>query len=211
MAGFIAQIVRFIIILSGIVIVLSIIGLQGAVTKILAGAGITAFVLGFAFKDIGENFLAGILLAFKSPFKMGDTIETDGITGVVEGINMRETILKTDNGRLVYVPNGNILKNALFNNTTHDLSGNEFNLSVPQKTDTAKLIEKLLRMLQNTDGVLADEHKPEVYATAVENDKVTLKVKYWIDQKAHKNQKSIIHSSVIQQAMKIVKGETEKP
>ena len=74
LASFMGKIVAFAISLIGFVFFLQIIGLGGIAKHIVAGAGITTFVLGFAFKDIGENFLSGIILAFNSPFKIGDLI-----------------------------------------------------------------------------------------------------------------------------------------
>ena len=67
----------------------------------MAGAGILTFVIGFAFKDISENFLAGILLAFKSPFKADDLIETENVIGYVKELRIRETIIKTTEGVLL--------------------------------------------------------------------------------------------------------------
>ncbi|HAZ24509.1 MAG TPA: mechanosensitive ion channel protein MscS, partial [Algoriphagus sp.] len=87
------------------------------VSGLLAGAGITAFVIGFALKDIGENFLAGILLAFKRPFKVGDTVDINGIRGVVLNLNLRDTQIKTPDGKDVFIPNATIIKNPLVNFT----------------------------------------------------------------------------------------------
>ena len=79
LTGFLGDIGYWIMLILGLSVALGTIGLDGAVTNILAGAGLSAFILGFALKDIGENFLAGILLAFKRPFKIGDLVETQGV------------------------------------------------------------------------------------------------------------------------------------
>jgi len=65
--------------LLGVLIGLNILGFYGLVTSILASGGITAVVLGFAFKDIGENFLAGFFMAFSRPFRTGDLIASEGL------------------------------------------------------------------------------------------------------------------------------------
>jgi small conductance mechanosensitive channel len=62
------------------------IGLGDAVAGLLAGAGVTAIIVGFAFKDIGENLLAGIMLAFNRPFNIGNVVEIDGFVGTVKAL-----------------------------------------------------------------------------------------------------------------------------
>ncbi|MFO7659252.1 MAG: mechanosensitive ion channel, partial [Bacteroidales bacterium] len=94
-ATFISQIFSFVLKAIIVLITLYLLGLNSFTNKILAGAGILAFVIGFALKDIGENFLAGIILAFKSPFKLDDLIEVNKIIGFVKDINIRETQIKT--------------------------------------------------------------------------------------------------------------------
>ena len=115
--NFTSQIVGFI--LKSIVLfsTMYLLGLDSFTNKLLAGAGLLTFVIGFALKDIGENFLAGIILAFKSPFRLDDLIEVNGIMGHVKDISIRETLLKTPDGKDVFLPNSIILKNPLFNYT----------------------------------------------------------------------------------------------
>tara|TARA_B110000046_G_scaffold47958_1_gene53064 strand:+ start:43216 stop:43455 length:240 start_codon:yes stop_codon:yes gene_type:complete len=68
----------------------------------LAGAGVTAILLGFAFKDIGENLLAGIMLAFNRPFTIGNVIELDGFLVTGKALQLRSTHLRTFDGRDIY-------------------------------------------------------------------------------------------------------------
>jgi small-conductance mechanosensitive channel len=84
-------------------------GLNAFTYRVLAGAGLLTFVIGFALKDIGENFLAGIILAFRSPFKLNDLIEVNNIVGFVKDINIREALIKTPDGKDVFLPNSIIL------------------------------------------------------------------------------------------------------
>ncbi|MDG1279115.1 MAG: mechanosensitive ion channel [Algoriphagus sp.] len=79
LANFLAGIFASLVIIVVIMIILRIIGLTGVVSGMLAGAGISAFIIGFALKDIGENFLSGIILAFKRPFRTGDRLDINGI------------------------------------------------------------------------------------------------------------------------------------
>ncbi|MEQ8627119.1 mechanosensitive ion channel domain-containing protein [Ekhidna sp.] len=116
-ANFTSQIVGVLIKSVVIFTTLYLLGLSSFTNKLLAGAGLLTFVIGFALKDIGENFLAGIILAFKSPFRLDDLIEVNGITGHVKDISIRETLVKTPDGKDVFLPNSIILKNPLYNYT----------------------------------------------------------------------------------------------
>jgi len=89
---------------------LSVIGQGKVASTILGAAGISAFVIGFALKDIGENFLAGLVMAFDRPFRLGDTIKTGDVEGIIRQMNLRDTHIKTFDGKDVYVPNGQIIK-----------------------------------------------------------------------------------------------------
>jgi small conductance mechanosensitive channel len=95
LAEFLATLIRTVVFIIGVTIAFKVLGLSGITSSILAGAGITAFVIGFALRDIGENFLAGILMAFKRPFRVGDFVETGAIKGTVVALNIRDTQLKT--------------------------------------------------------------------------------------------------------------------
>src|SRR5690606_23860716 len=120
-AQFVVRMIYLLMIIFGIVVALDIGGLDGTASNLLAGAGLSAIILGFAFKDIGENFLAGILLAFKRPFRIGDLVEIQGIKGRITNLDLRETLVNTYDGKDVFIPNAIIVKNPIVNFT---LDGN---------------------------------------------------------------------------------------
>jgi small conductance mechanosensitive channel len=119
-------------------ITLYLLGLNSFTNKVLAGAGLLAFVIGFALKDIGENFLAGIILAFKSPFKLDDLIEVNNIIGFVKDINIRETHIKTPDGKDVFLPNSIILKNPMFNYTIDGFLRYEFVVGIAYENNSTE-------------------------------------------------------------------------
>jgi len=110
-------IVSVLVIGIGVFIALSILKLDGAVTSLLAGAGIIGLALGFAFQDIASNFISGIILSIRHPFGIGDIIETNGYYGTVTKMNLRNTIIKTPKGQIVYIPNKTVFENAMLNFT----------------------------------------------------------------------------------------------
>ncbi len=73
---------------------------------LIAGIGLTSFVIGFAIRDILNNLLSGVLILWQQPFEVGDQIFIDKLQGRVEYIGVRATSLKKDDGELVLVPNG---------------------------------------------------------------------------------------------------------
>lgn len=178
---FIAQIFSGIIKIITIVFFLDLIGFQNITSKILAGAGILTFVIGFAFKDIGENFLAGILLAFKSPFKENDLIETENVIGYVKELRIRETIIKTTDGKDVFVPNSQILKSPLINYTIDGFLRNEFMLGLDFSSDVSKAIQVIIESVSKTEGVLLGDKKPSVVIDEFAASTINLKVFFWLD------------------------------
>jgi small conductance mechanosensitive channel len=90
-ADFILSIISLLLTIILFAICLGVLGFDDVTNKILAAAGLTTFIIGFALKDIGENFLAGILMAFQRPFGIGDLIQIDNIKRRVNEMNLRST------------------------------------------------------------------------------------------------------------------------
>lgn len=99
----------------GIVLALGTLELDTAVTSLLAGAGILGLALGFAFQDIAENLIAGIVLNVQDQFSEGDMIESNEYTGIVERVQLRATTVRTFQGQRVMIPNAMVFKNPLIN------------------------------------------------------------------------------------------------
>ena len=101
----------------GLFIALGVLQLDGVVTTMLAGAGVVGLALGFAFQDLASNFISGVMLAVRSPFDLGDILETNGHMGTVRDINLRATHIDTFDGQRVIVPNSAVLQNPMINYT----------------------------------------------------------------------------------------------
>lgn len=154
LSNFLARVIYLALVVLGIVIVLQIIGLGGAAASLLAGAGIGAFVIGFAFKDIGENFLAGIMMAFKRPFNIGDVIETGDVTGKVVGLSLRDTQIKTFAGKDVFIPNGTIMNNPIINRTIDGYLRYDFTVGLDYEDNLKEGVAIIKKTVQETPGVL---------------------------------------------------------
>lgn len=207
-AGFISQLVSFIAKSIIVLISLYILGLNDFTSGILASAGVLTFVIGFAFKDIGENFLAGIILAIKSPFRVDDLIESNNIYGYVRDINIRETIIKTPDGKDVFVPNSIILKTPLLNYTIDGFLRYEFVIGLDYGDDIALGIKTILETINKIDGVLKGDKKTAVVIDELATNTINVKVLFWID--TFQSTSRTFHNSIRSQVMNDVVVELTK-
>lgn len=199
---FISQIVGISVQLFTIIFALRVFGYRDLTTSLLAGAGVLTFVIGFAFKDIGENFLAGILLAFKSPFRINDLIETSGIIGYVVDLSIRDTHIKTLDGKDVFVPNGQIIKNPLFNYTLDGFLRYEFVIGLDYDSDVHKAIDVILETVKTVEGVIHTHKIPTVNIDAFASSTINLKVMFWLD--TFESTSKTYHSGIRTEVMKRV-------
>lgn len=198
-ANFTSQIVGFILKTIVIFTTLYMLGLNSFTNKLLAGAGLLTFVIGFALKDIGENFLAGIILAFKSPFKLDDLIEVNGISGHVKDISIRETLVKTPDGKDVFLPNSIILKNPLFNYTIDGFLRYEFTVGIAYENNPTEAIKIILETVNNIEGILQDDKKAAITINELATNSININVKFWID--TFKSTRGSVHNSIRSQVM----------
>ncbi len=164
-----------------------ILGFTGLAGSILAGAGISAIIFGFAFKDILENFLAGILLAFQKPFKVGDVIQVENFKGPVRALELRSTRMRLADGRDIWIPNAMIIKGVLTNYTRDGLFRHEFFVGIDTDNDVEKARNIILDFLETQTEVL-NRPIPNVLLEEITGSGLTLKVLFWIDQKSSLNQ-----------------------
>lgn len=164
----------------GLIIAFNILGLEKIAVSMLAGGGVTAVVLGFAFREIGENFLAGIFLSFSRPFKIGDLINTEAIEGYVKEIELRYTHLRTEDGRDVYVPSSQLFGRPLTNYTKDGLRRIGFTLGIDYSNDASRACEVLSDTVSTVTDVLK-EPRPRAYVHSLSPQYVELGVYFWID------------------------------
>jgi len=194
-ADFISQVSTIIIRFIVIVVALNLLGFKNFTTQILAGAGILTFVLGFAFKDIGENFLAGIILAFKSPFRLKDLIESGSILGYVQELNLRETRVKTPDGKDVFIPNGQILKNPLINYTLDGFLRYEFIIGLDYNSNIAEGLKIISDSVSEISDVLNTKNKKTtVLIDELTASTINFKIQFWID--TFKSTSKTYHNSI---------------
>lgn len=180
-ALFLARVVKWVVVLMGVTLAMRIAGYGDIAAGMLAGAGVSALVVGFALKDIGENFLAGFLLSFSRPFRIDDTIEVDGVKGVVRALNLRNTRVKTMDGRDVFIPNASLIKNNLQNYTLDGFMRYEFTMGVDDEADLA-LVRSTIHAVLKAHPRVASHHAPSaVNFNDLGSGVYNILVQYWVD------------------------------
>ncbi len=197
LAEFLSTLIRTVVFIIGLSLCFKILGLSGITASILAGAGITAFIIGFALRDIGENFLAGILMAFKRPFRVGDFVETGNIKGRVLALSIRDTQLKTPDGKDVYVPNANIIKNPLINYTIDGFLRFDFVVGLPNGSEYRKAMKVIEQAVESVEGVLRKRKKTAVVISGIAPGRLDVTVSFWIDTFVTKESSDVVRSKVI--------------
>lgn len=177
----------------------------GLASSLLGAATVSSFVIGFAFKDIAENFLAGVIMAFNRPFRIGDTVKTGDVEGVILELSLRDTHLKTFDGKDVYVPNGQIIKNPLYNYTIDGFMRKQFVIGVDYGTDIDKARAIVLDVLKSSPGIIQDTKPPQTLISDLGTSTVNITAQYWIDTFDSNHSVSEIQS----QAMKNVLNNME--
>lgn len=181
LARFIARLIRTLLILLTLLIVLKIIGLTDIAAGLITGASVSAIVVGFAFKDIGENFLAGIILAFNRPFRIGDVVELEKYQGKVVALNFRNTQIKTFDGKDIYIPNANIIKTPVLNYTIDGYQRYDFTFGLDYGSNVDQAIEITMNVLTSIPGILQGDKKPSVNISKLGSSSIHLTAYYWLD------------------------------
>ncbi|MFD0793440.1 mechanosensitive ion channel family protein [Mucilaginibacter litoreus] len=160
--------------------VLSILQLDKAVTSILAGAGIVGLALAFAFQDMAANFISGIFISFRSPFKTGDIVKISDYMGKVEEVNLRDTVLRTFQGQMVIVPNKNVFQNPIENFSM--LGKRRFDLSVgiSYGDDLEHVKAVTLNAVKNLPG-LCPENETTMFFQEFGDSSINFIIRLWVD------------------------------
>ena len=180
--------------LIGVYLVLRVAGLTRLAASVLGGTGLIGLIIGIAFRDITENFLASMLLSMQQPFRSGDLVEINNVLGRVQSLTARTTILLTLDGNHVQIPNATVYKTTIRNFTSNPRRRLSFDIGIGYDDTITTAQEVALEVLANHPAVLKDP-EPWVLVDNLGSSSVNLKVYFWIDGEAHNWLK--VKSSVI--------------
>lgn len=145
---------------------------------VLGGLGIVSVAVGFAFKDVLENLLAGVLLLLRDPFKSGDQIRVGGHEGTVEGVTVRETLLRTHDGQRVLLPNAQVYTSALEVLTHNPWARVAFAVRLDATADLDAARSVAAAAMARTPGV-ADDPAAELIVTGTAPGEVLAECRLW--------------------------------
>lgn len=183
MDGLIRMIVRSLIVVLGVVLALDLLGATAAVGAVLGSAGVVGLVIGFAFRDIAENYIASVLLSLRKPFNPRDHVRIDAHEGRVVALTSRATLLMTMDGNELRLPNALVFKAVILNFTTNPRRRFEFRISIDASQSIRVSHGLALAQIASVEGVLADPGPSWSIAEFTPNG-IVLQFFGWVDQRA---------------------------
>ena len=165
-------------------------------TSLVAGLGFGAVAIGFAFQDIFENFMAGILIMIREKMRIGDYIECEGVEGVVESIALRETHVRRNNMELTIIPNSILFKNPVKILTDQEKRRHEIIAGVSYDTDLEVAKDVILKAVQSAEQVDMEE-RIDVFACEFNSSSVDFIVRWWSGSKPramHESRDNVIRA-----------------
>ena len=170
------------VLLLGLFLAISVVAPGVGLTELIGLLGISSVAIGFAFKDIFQNLLAGILILLRQPFRTGDEITTGSFTGTVEGIETRATYVRTYDGRRVIVPNSQIYTQPVTVITAHEQIRSEYDVGIGYGDDIARAKQIALEAMGQVDGVLPDP-APDALTWDLADFTVNIRIRWWSEPK----------------------------
>lgn len=175
--GRVAQGVIFVI---GLLVAAVIIFPNYTPTSLLTTLGIGGLAIGFAFKDVLENYLAGILMLLTEPFRIGDQIVFQDYEGTVEEIQTRATTIRTYDGRRIVVPNAELFTNPVMVNTAFEKRRLEYDIGIGYGDDIDRAKGLMMEAMKELPDVVLTDPAPETLTYDLAGSSVNIRVRWWI-------------------------------
>lgn len=172
------SLVRWAIVVIGLMLAITIIAPSITPGDLFAGLGVSSVAIGFAFKDILQNMLAGILILLRQPFEVGDQIVSGGHEGTVEKIETRATMIKTYDGRRVVIPNSDIYTDSVVVNTAFETRRSEYDIGIGCNDDWDKARKIIEKTCAGVEGVEQDP-APETIPVELGDFANVVRLRWW--------------------------------
>jgi small-conductance mechanosensitive channel len=185
LAGF----ARWTLILFGLLVVATIVFPSIKPADLLATLGIGSVAIGFAFKDILQNWLSSLLILYRQPFRVGDQIVSGGFEGTVESIEARATMIRTYDGQLVVIPNSDIYTGAVTVRTAAPIRRSEYDVGIGYGDEVGLACAVIERALAGVEGVKRDP-APQAIPWTLDPSSVGIKVCWW----SGSSQAEVVHT-----------------
>ncbi len=162
----------------GVLVGLGVMGVNAG--ALVASLGLVSVGVGFALKDVVENFLAGIILILQRPFVVGDVVRFGDVEGTVVDVRVRDTVIRTYDGRQVFVPNANIFRTAVVNNNRNRRRRLDFQIGIAFPEDIPSALSVAAAALAALEGVFPDP-APLVVVESLAESSISLRAYFWVD------------------------------
>ncbi|HVW87553.1 MAG TPA: mechanosensitive ion channel domain-containing protein [Bryobacteraceae bacterium] len=160
--------------------------------SMIAGLGISSIAIGFAFKDIFQNFLAGLLLLWTQPFRVGDQIKFGEYEGFVDDIDIRATLIRTYDGELAILPNSAVYTSAILVKTAYDVKRGKLEVFVNQNVSAEEARERIETAVRETQGVLQNP-TPTVVVSDLKGASMHFTVFLWSDDPGAAQNRALVN------------------
>ncbi|WP_334186351.1 mechanosensitive ion channel family protein [Noviherbaspirillum sp.] len=141
--------------------------------------GLSSVAIGFAFRDILQNFLAGILILLTQPFRIGDQIVLDEFEGTVENIETRATFIRTYDSRRIVIPNSKLFTDPVIVNTANEKRRLQYDIGIGYSDDIARAKDIMLDMVRGIPEVLRDP-APDAIVVELAGSTVNIRLRWWV-------------------------------
>ena len=172
--------ISLLLILLGIYLFLFLAGLTGFAIAVVSGTGVVGLILGFAFRDIAENFISSLLLTIQRPFRIGDIVQVNDFTGIIQKVTARATTLVDFDGNHIQIPNATIYKGVIKNLTANPLMRGQFIIGVGYDADIQQAQSIAQNVISNQQNVLSDP-EPQVLIDTLGASSYNVKVYFWVN------------------------------
>ncbi len=179
-----ARLVSVSFLVIGVLMALEILDATALVSAVLGTAGVAGLAVGFAFRDIMENYVAGVLLSVRQPFAPSDVVKIGPDTGTVIRLTSRATILMTEEGNHLRIPNATVFKETILNYTRNPERRFDFGVGVGMQENLVDVRELGAKILGDMEGVLA-KPEPTSRIEPLGDFSVTIRFYAWVDQAHH--------------------------
>jgi small conductance mechanosensitive channel len=187
-----SRVYYYTLIILGLVTGLGATGLN--VNALVAGLGLTGFALGFALKDVLANLLSGIMLLVYQPFRIEDQIRIDNYEGTIKTIRMRDTVLRSYDGRNIIIPNSKLITEVVVNNTTAKLRRESITIAIPSDANVNEACELFLQAMQQHSTITGRVEMP-LRATYTAEEIVLIEGRFWYEPRVNAK---VVESEVAQ-------------
>ncbi|MGR3468177.1 MAG: mechanosensitive ion channel family protein [Shimia sp.] len=174
-----SSLLKWVVIITGAMLAITIVAPTLTPGDLIAGLGVSSVAIGFAFKDILQNMLAGILILLRQPFEVGDQIVSGGHEGTVERIETRATLIKTYDGRRVIIPNSDVYTDSVVVNTAFETRRDEYDVGVGCNDDWDEARRIMEETCAGIEGVQADP-APETIPTDMGDFANIIRLRWWV-------------------------------